>query len=140
MTCGSRGSPRNIFAYCSVVNSVTRSERPRSVNDTAMSMSTGTAKKMTVRRIAGPRKITKLARRRAADRAWPRRSIISSFAVVVIVRPDREPGRRAARRSAGPVERYCTITSSSDADASSMTKSAASSAVSRPLSTPWIAV
>ena len=55
------------------------------MNDTAMSMRTGTAKKITVNRIAGPRKITKLARLRAADLAWPRRSIISSFAVVVIV-------------------------------------------------------
>ena len=44
------------------VKPVTRSERPRSVNDTAMSMSTGMMKKRTVRTIAGPRKIRKLVR------------------------------------------------------------------------------
>jgi hypothetical protein len=38
--------------------------------------------------IAGPRKITKLARWRTADLAWPRRSVISSFvAAIALVRP-----------------------------------------------------
>ena len=78
ITCVSRRSPRKTFWYCSVVNSSMRSERPRSVKDTTTSMSTGTTKKMTVSNIAGPRKIRKLARRRPADRAWPRRSSLSS--------------------------------------------------------------
>src|SRR6266446_4272237 len=96
MTCGRRRSPWKIFAYCSVVNFVIRSERLRSVNDTAISIRTGTTKKRAVRVIAGPRKITKLARLRAADLTWLRRSIVSSLVAAIVQSDPRQPLRAEA--------------------------------------------
>ena len=109
-----------------------------------MSMRTGTMKKRTVSTIAGPRKIKKFARLRVADRAWPRRSIISSSAIVVIAcsRGRIRRGTRAIARyrvDRARIAAYLTTTSSRLDDASSITNSAASSAESRPNSTPWIA-
>ena len=100
-------------------------------------------KKRTVRTIAGPRKMMKfarLARRRPGVAAPLDHQFICA---VVAIMPGRLTSRGPAR-SAGPsrpsIAAYLTITSSSVADASSITKSAASSAVSRPVSTPWMAV
>src|SRR6266446_6575203 len=53
-------------------------ERHRNIDEN------GNDEKKTVRTIAGPRKIAKLARRRAADPAWPPRSIISSFVAAMV--------------------------------------------------------
>src|SRR5205823_4700167 len=59
----------------------------------AISMRTGMTKKRTMRTIAGPRKITKLVRRRAADLAWPPRSIIGSFVAAMVQSELRQPLR-----------------------------------------------
>ena len=99
MTSTSRESPEKIFSYCSVVKPVTFSDRPMSVNDTAMSISTGTMKKRMMRAIAGPRKMTKLARCRATDRALPRRSMPACAIAAMIVRRGTGASRRGARPS-----------------------------------------